>query len=59
MSLAELKDRARKRLDAIRATNDQGVYAKHYVEDATALLEALEAEERLFDRVAGQVVVRG
>jgi len=54
----DLKERVRKRLAHIEMTKDSGLYAKHYVEDATALLEALEAEEKLFEKVAGQVRVR-
>lgn len=50
MSRAELKERAQKRLAKIAETQDSGVYAKHYVEDVTALLKVLEYDEELIER---------
>ena len=41
MTHEDLKARVKKRLETIRRTGDQGVYAKFYEEDVTALLALL------------------
>lgn len=38
----DLKARVRNRLETIKKANDAGYYARHYVEDVSALLAALE-----------------
>lgn len=47
-----LKERVRKRLATIEATKDDGLYARHYAEDVKALLDALEDDEGVLDRLA-------
>jgi hypothetical protein len=42
MNIEAVKERVRKRLETIKATNDLGVYAGHYAEDVAELLAELE-----------------
>ncbi len=53
-SLKEFADRCAERLETIRVTQDEGVYAQRYYEDVTILLKLLksrsETPEELYER---------